>query len=161
MTDHAFSGTVDELMAAAGRAPARRHQPKGRRDDARVQAFFDELARALIAGEGATIAAMWDVPALVVDDEAVLGIDSLAEVQAFFGSARDQYNARGIIDTRAEVVRLDWVTNRIVMAEVRWPYLDKGGHEVGEELSTYTVRENDEGELKLRVAVMHGARTAE
>lgn len=43
------------------------------------------------------------------------------------------------------------------MVEVRWPYLDADGEERGEETSTYTLRRNDRGELRLRVAVMHGA----
>jgi hypothetical protein len=46
----------------------------------------------------------------------------------------------------------------VFLVDVRWPYLDAGGNEKGEESSTYTLRTDDTGELKLHVAVMRGAR---
>jgi hypothetical protein len=53
------------------------------------------------------------------------------------------------------------MTDRILVVEVRWPYLDQEGNEAGEESSTYTLRRDDQGHLKIRAVVMHGARTAE
>jgi hypothetical protein len=41
--------------------------------------------------------------------------------------------------------------------EVRWPYLDEQGKEVGEETSTYALRRDETGILKLQTAIMHGA----
>jgi len=79
------------------------------------------------------------------------------EVQRFFSGAKDQYNKMGITDTRADIVRLSWATHRIAIVQVRWPYLDARGEEVGEETSTYTLKRNQAGELKLCAAVMHGA----
>lgn len=122
-----------------------------------LQRYFERMARALTAGDGAAIARMWEVPALVVGDQEVHAVGTHKEVEQFFGGAKDQYNARGITDTRPEIAKLEWVTDRIVMVTVRWPYLDSTGEERGEETSTYTLRRDDKGELKLRVAVMHGA----
>jgi hypothetical protein len=119
--------------------------------------YFERMGRALTAGDGPAIARMWDVPALVIGDQEVHAVATRKEVEQFFGGAKDQYNARGITDTRPEIAKLEWVTDRIVLVTVRWPYLDSTGEERGEETSTYTLRRDDNGELKLRVAVMHGA----
>jgi hypothetical protein len=122
-----------------------------------VQQFLDRMAEALTRGDGATVARMWDVPALVIDDQTVRAISSASELEQFFGGAKELYNERGIVDTRADLLALAWLTERIAIVEVRWPYLNLDGREVGEESSTYTLRYDDANNLRLRVAVMHGA----
>ena len=54
--------------------------------------------------------------------------------------------------------RLEWVTDRMALVDVRWPWLDADGAENGEESSTYALRRGDDGRLKIRMVVMHGAR---
>lgn len=122
-----------------------------------VQAFLARIARALTAGDGRTVAGMWAVPALVLGDEDVRAVGTLPEVEQFFGGAKEQYNARGILDTRADILELKWLTPRMALVEVRWPYLDRQGDEVGEEISTYVLRRDETGALKVQVAVMQGA----
>ena len=126
-------------------------------DEGDVQAFLDRMARALTAGDGRTIATMWETPALVVGDEMQMAVRRPEEVERFFSGAKDQYNKMGITDTRADIVRLTWATHRIALVQVRWPYLDARGEEVGEETSTYTLKRNQDGVFKLVSAVMHGA----
>ena len=126
-------------------------------DEADIQAFLDKMAKALTAGDGRTIATMWETPALVVGDEMLMAVRTPQEVERFFSGAKDQYNKMGITDTRADIVRLTWATNRIAIVQVKWPYLDARGEEVGEETSTYTLKRNQTGALKLCAAVMHGA----
>jgi hypothetical protein len=126
-------------------------------DESDVQEFLDRFARALIAGDGRTVASLWETPALVVGDEMLQAVQSAAELETFFGGAKAQYNQRGIVDTRANIVRLSWATPRIAIAQVRWPYLNPRGEEVGEETSTYTLRRDPSGTLKICAAVMHGA----
>lgn len=125
-----------------------------------VQELLDRMARAITAGDGRTMAEIWETPALVLGDEQVMAVTSSQEVEQFFGGAKEQYNARGIVDTRAEIVSLTWPTDHIAIVEVRWPYLDAQGANRGEETSTYTLRRDDRGQLRLRVAVMHGAKNA-
>ena len=78
-------------------------------------------------------------------------------MQSFFGHAKADYAARGIESTRPDLVRLEWVTDRIALVDVRWPCLDERGLERGEEWGTYTLRRDDNGDLKLCVALMRGA----
>jgi hypothetical protein len=135
-----------------------REPGRDRRDE--VQQFLDRMGRGVTSGDGRTVATMWEVPALVLGDDHAMSISSAREVEQFFGGAKEQYNARGITDTRAEIVRLEWPTPKIAIVQVRWPYLDAQGQVHGEERSTYTLRRDDAGNLKLRVAVMHGASEA-
>jgi hypothetical protein len=134
------------------------HPPDVRRDTS-IQDFLDRFARALTAGDGAAVARLWQVPALVIGDDMVKAIASADEVAAFFGGAKDEYNQRGIVDTRGEIVRLTWPTDRIAIVSVRWPYFDAHGKELGDETSTYTLRRDDAGALRLCAAVMHGGGT--
>jgi len=127
---------------------------------AQVQAFLDRMAQALTLGDGPALASMWEVPALVLGDEDDgRAVTSSAQVEQFFSGAKERYNQRGITDTRADIQHLSWPTDRTAIVEVRWPYLDAQGHEVGDETSTYTLRRDARGELKLRVTLMHGAKT--
>jgi ketosteroid isomerase-like protein len=126
-------------------------------DEADVQELLDRMARALTAGDGRTVASLWETPALVVGDEVLQAVGTNAELEQFFSGAKDQYNRQGVVDTRAVIVRLSWATPRIAIAQVRWPYLDARGAEVGEETSTYTLRRDQSGALKICAAVMHGA----
>jgi ketosteroid isomerase-like protein len=121
-----------------------------------VQAFLDSFGEAITAGDGAAIAQLWETPAFVLSEAMERVVASREEIAEFFGGARGQYNEMGVVDTRAEIVRLDEITDKLVIVRVRWPYLDKDGKEVGAECSTYTLRRAADGEWRLRIAVMHG-----
>jgi ketosteroid isomerase-like protein len=126
------------------------------RDAKQVQDFLDRFANALIAGDGKAVAALWAVPAMVLGDDMVRPVNSAEEIEKFFGDAKEQYNSRGIVGTRADILRLEWVSDKIVLVDVRWPYIDQGGNELAEESSTYTLMRDVDGNFKLRVALMRG-----
>lgn len=126
-------------------------------DDLGVQDFLVSFGRALTAGDGAAIAEMWETPAFVLGEGMCRVIDTREDVEQFFGGARDQYNALGIVDTHPQIVRLDDISDRIVMVRVRWPYLDAQDRECGAETSTYTLAREDSGDdWKFRIVVMQG-----
>jgi ketosteroid isomerase-like protein len=129
---------------------------RGDRLDRSIQEFLDRYATALSAGDGKAIAALWEMPALVVDDHGVIPVGKAEEVEQFFTAAHADYNQRGITSTRAEIVRLEWPTDRIAQVDVRWIMLDASGHERGDESTTYTLRRDDAGNLRLRCAVTRG-----
>jgi hypothetical protein len=124
-------------------------------DDLGVQEFLNGFAEALTEGDGEAIAEMWEMPAFVLGQDMARVLADVAEAAEFFGGARAQYNEIGITNTRAEIVRLDEITDTMVMVRVRWPYLDAQGQELGAETSTYTlVRVGPD--WKFRIAVLHG-----
>jgi hypothetical protein len=129
-------------------------------DQSHVQQFLDDMARHLTAGQANEVAKLWETPALVLSDTETRAVESPQAVVDFFSGAKEQYNSRGIIDTRAEIQHVYWVTDRIVMVEVRWPYIDAKGSEIGEESSTYVLRMDNEDRLRLRVSIMQGAKEA-
>jgi hypothetical protein len=127
-----------------------------RPDSDAVRALLARLAQAVTSGDGDAAAAVWATPALVLGDDMALTISSSADIRDVFASANPQYNARGISGTRPDILRLDWITHRLAIVEVRWPYLAPDGEELGEETSTYVIRREPDGRLAIRAAVMHG-----
>jgi ketosteroid isomerase-like protein len=125
-------------------------------DSGAVRALLARLARALTTGDGRAAASLWATPALVIGDDVALTVKSSADLQDVFGGAKAQYNARGITGIRPDVLRLEWVTHRLAIVEVRWPYLAEDGGEIGEETSTYVIRREPDGRLAIRASVMHG-----
>lgn len=133
-------------------------QPQsGERERAGVQRYFDLFAEAMTSGDTKTMAKLWGVPAFVIGANEARVVQSESEVEQFFEGAKDMYNERGIFGTRAEIVDLDWVGPDLVIAKVRWPYLDQNERTLGEESSSYTLLRGEDGGFKLRVITMRGA----
>jgi hypothetical protein len=126
------------------------------RERAGVQQYFDRFAEAMTSGDTRTMAKLWGVPAFVIGPNEARVVQSESEVEQFFDGAKDMYNERGIFGTRAEIVDLDWVGTDLVIATVRWPYLDQNDRTLGEESSSYTLLRGEDGGFKLRVITMRG-----
>jgi hypothetical protein len=127
-----------------------------KRDQASVQEYLDRFATAMTSGDIKTMAKLWGVPAFVIGVSEARVVQSEAEVEQFFGGAKDAYNERGICDTRAEITNLDWIGDDLVIATVRWPYLDAEDCVLGEESSSYTLLRGEDGSFKLRVITLRG-----
>lgn len=123
-----------------------------------VELFLERYGRALVTGDVETLANLWETPALVLADAGVLPVTTREEIVAFFSKAKASYEAQGVLTTEARVLRLEWLSERIATVEVRWPYVDAQGREMGGETSTYTLRRDESGQLRLRAAIMHGTR---
>lgn len=121
-----------------------------------VQDLLGKLAQALMRGDGASVAELWEVPAFVIASEGVHAVASSEEIEKFFGAVKDQYAGASIHGTRADIIDLERVGERIVIVTVRWPYLDDSGHELGAESSEYTLRRDDAGRLRIRAVLMRG-----
>ena len=89
------------------------------RTDPDVQEFLHRFAWALTTGDGRAAATLWACPALIVGDDLVQTIMDRNELERMFLKAREQYNAWGIMDTRAEILDLDWVAENLVIVTVR------------------------------------------
>jgi hypothetical protein len=123
-----------------------------------LREFFDSYSRAVTAGDLPVLVAAWETPAFVLSDLGAHAVGSPDEIVKFFSGAKEQYNARGIVDTRADIVRAEWPSDRIATVGVRWPLIDRNGRELGAETSTYMLRRDDGGTLRIRGAIMHGAK---
>lgn len=122
-----------------------------------VEQLFGAMAQALTRGDGPGLAALWEAPAMVIEDQAVIAIDSREQVEQLFAAASQQYRGRGIADARPRIANLTWPTERMALAEVRWSFIDGGGRAIGEEVATYTLRRGDDGRLRARMLVSHGS----
>ena len=127
-----------------------------KRERASVQEYLDRFAAAMTSGDTKTMTKLWGVPAFVVGVSEARVVQSEAEVEQFFDGAKDMYNERGISDTRAEITDLDWIGDDLVIATVRWPYLDAEDRVLGEESSSYTLLRGEDGSFKLRVITLRG-----
>lgn len=131
------------------------HQPVPE-DDLGVMAFLQSFADVLVEGDVEAIAGLWEMPAMVIADEFVQGFDTHDDLAKLFQGAREHYASIGVTNTRPEIVRLDEITDRVVVVRTRWPWIDDDGHEMGAENSTYTLRRDGAGDWKIRLAIMHG-----
>jgi hypothetical protein len=126
------------------------------REQASVQEYLDRFAEAMTTGNTRAMAKLWGVPAFVIGSYQARVVQSEEEVEQFFTGTKDLYNARGIVGTRAEIIDLDWVGEDLVIATVRWPYLDQNDRVLGEESSSYTLLRGEDGGFKVRVVTMRG-----
>jgi hypothetical protein len=132
-------------------------RPTEQREQASVQRYLDRFAEAMTSGDMRTMAKLWGVPAFVIGRTEARVVQSESEVEQFFKGSKDMYNERGITGTRAEIQHLDWVGKDLVVATVRWPYLNERDEELGEESSSYTLLRGEDGSYKLRSILMRGA----
>lgn len=151
------SGERTERVAPAAERKKRSRRGRMRRmERAELQTFFDDMVAALVRGDGKKVAELFDPPAYILGNEMARAVLTQDEIVGFFSGAKDEYQARGVLGTRAEIVRLDRITNRLVMVTLRFPWLAKDGAEVGEERSSYIVQRAVDGHIKIRVAIMRG-----
>jgi hypothetical protein len=126
--------------------------------DSDIDDFFSSMAVALTSGNVEAIKRLWAIPSFVIGEEMSMAVNFPEEVEKFFSGVKEEYNRRGIFDTRPDIKRVQWVSDSVVFVEVRWPQLGKKGEELGEEASTYTLKKDDNGAFRIHVAVMHGER---
>jgi len=110
----------------------------------------------MTSGDTRAMVKLWGVPAFVIGAQEARALQSEADVERFFEGAKDLYNERGIVSTRAEIAHLDWVSNDLVIVTVRWPYLDGIDRVLGEESSSYTLLRGEDGSFKVRVVTLRG-----
>lgn len=122
----------------------------------RVQRYLDQFCEAMLDGNTKTLAAMWAIPAFVVDRKDTRVIQDRGEIERFFSGAPQMYHERGIVNTRALIEALDIIDEDLVMVNVRWPYIDESGRDIGSESSTYTLKANESGVFRMCVCTMRG-----
>ena len=122
-----------------------------------VQRFFRNFSEALTEGDIESIKKCWALPSYVVGNAMQMVVKSEAEVERFFSGVKAQYNRRGIMEAIPDIESIQWLTSKIALVGVRWPYFNFDGHVIGEESSCYTLKIMPEGDLKIVCTVMQGS----
>ena len=125
--------------------------------DILVHQFFRDFSFALTEGDIASLKSRWALPSYIVGNAMQLVIKSENEIEKLFAGTKEQYNRRGITEALADIESIQWLTDKIALVGVRWPYYNREGHEIGEESSCYTLKVMPEGNLQIVCAVMQGA----
>lgn len=87
-------------------------------------------------------------------------VETDRKVEEFFFGAKKQYNDRGIVGTRAEIQGIENLNGKIVLVTARFPWLDASGKEKGGETSTYTLRRDNDGKLRIRSSICRARKRA-
>lgn len=127
-------------------------------DRGAVQSFLEKFGTAIGKGDSETIAKCFELPAIFVSDDAVMTLNTKAELEQMFQQGRKFYIDKGLVETRPEIEAFEALTDRIYEATVRWPGFDSDGREKWTERSHYVIRLDDAGEPKLRVALTLGGK---
>ncbi len=125
--------------------------------DQYVQQFFRDFSQAMTEGDVETIKKCWPIPSYVVGNALQMAVKSPDEVERFFSGLKQQYSRRGIMEAIPDIESIQWLTEKIALVGVRWPYFDNTGTEIGEESSCYTLKLMPEGDLKIVCTVMQGS----
>jgi ketosteroid isomerase-like protein len=118
-----------------------------------VEAFLDRYGEALAGGDLVGIAACYTLPALVAGEGAAIPIAEPGQVEAAFAGAADAYRAQGLAGIRAELRGVDRLTPNLLLADVRWAYLDQAGEARRHSSYRYLLRRSADGRLGIQVVV--------
>jgi hypothetical protein len=129
--------------------------------DFSVKELIDRFAEAVVARDADAVLKMCELPLAIVADSGVRTVLAPEDVDAIFVHPRRRFGLREVRDTHAEIVRVEWLTERIARVDVRWPKRDPAGVEIGAEDASYTLRRDDSGDLKLCVALLRGDATTQ
>lgn len=124
-----------------------------------AEEFVIEYGTALSAGDGERVASMWEIPALVLSDGSSIAVTSREQVAEFFGVQPAYYAEQGIHATRAVSVAIEQLSDELCSADVRWVGLDAEGRATNHhELSTYVLRRDEAGTVRIQVAITRTSR---
>jgi hypothetical protein len=124
-----------------------------RPDDHLVHDALARIGSALSAADATAVAALWDVPGLVLADQGARPIASREEVRAFFEASIRSYREKGTPTAIPEIDDIVWVTDRIAAVRVDWIGADAGGAARTRESSFYLMRVGDDGVARIQVAM--------
>lgn len=124
--------------------------------DSVVHRFFADFGAALTTGDIEKIKNCWGSPAFILGNSIQLVIKTEEDIARFFSGTRVQYTRRGIFEAIPEIESIQWLTPKIALVGVRWPYLGRDGEDLGEESSCYTLKMDTKNVLHIYSVVMQG-----
>jgi hypothetical protein len=124
-----------------------------RTDDDAVRAALIAIGAALSAADAGAVAALWDVPGLVLADQGARRIETRDEVRAFFEAAIRAYRETGTPPAPPEIEGVTWISARVAAVRVDWIGADEEGVARTRESSFYLMRVGDDGVARIHVAM--------
>ena len=138
-------------------AGERRSKKGFNHNDSRIRAFLERYGHAMTSGDVQTLSEMWAYPSLVVGEQMSMAVTSPEQVRDFFGKAKEQYNRQGIVHAHPVLEGLEWPTEHVALAWVRWPYTQDNNSAHYVESCMYTLKCDESGEIKILQALMKGS----
>ena len=102
--------------------------------------FFDRYGAALTTGDLPALAGCYRLPGTVVSGNYSFTFSSPAAVALSFVGAAAAYQELQLVAAHAEIGEVQRLGEALVMAAVRWEYLDANGHSVPGEGFRYVIR---------------------
>jgi hypothetical protein len=102
--------------------------------------FFDRYGSALTTGDLLTLSSCYRLPGTVVADNYSFTFSSPAAVALSFVGAAPAYRERELVAAHAEIEDVQRLSDGLVLASVRWEYLDCRGEAVPGGAYRYVVR---------------------
>ena len=124
-----------------------------KRDDKAIRDALDRIGAALSSADAQAVAALWDMPGLVLADQGARQIETREEVSAFFEASIRAYRNRGTPTAIPELDDITWITSRVAAVRVDWIGVDAGGLATDRESSFYLMRIGDDGVARIHVAM--------
>jgi hypothetical protein len=121
--------------------------------DTAVRSALTQIGAALSSGDPNAVAALWDVPGLVLADQGGRAIATRGEVRDFFSGAIRWYREQGTPMAIPELEDIAWITERIAAVRVDWIGADAEGNAVNRESSFYLMRLGEDGIARIQVAL--------
>ena len=121
--------------------------------DAHLRRFLVRYGEALSAGDLKAISGCYAVPSLVLSDEGSVPIATREEIEAAFDGAAERYRAQGLVAARPALVASEALSERLLLVEVRWDYLDERGRSAQQNGYRYVLRLEDEASPKIQVVI--------
>jgi hypothetical protein len=102
--------------------------------------FFDRYGSALTTGDLPTLASCYRLPGTVVSDNYSFTFASPAAVALSFVGAAPEYRAHELVAAHAEIEDVQRLSDGLLLASVRWEYLDCRGGAVPGGSYRYVIR---------------------
>lgn len=112
---------------------------------AQVNAFLRAYGASLRAFDAETSAGLWGEPGMVISDDFAGVLDSREEMAAGLQQGYPRYQQLGLADISHELLGCRAITDKLVLADVRWLFYDGRGRLLTEGLYVYLLRRDRTG----------------
>jgi NTF2-like protein (DUF6841) len=122
-------------------------------DEDKIRQLLERLGQAVSSGDLKGVSSCWEIPALFLSDEGATAFANSGEIEKVMAQAAEHYRSQGIASTKPELERVDTLSNKLAVVDVRWPSFDASGKEKSSERSHYIVQFRKDGQARIRIAL--------